>query len=136
MDDLQAIAARITAYADYHDETARHLADEQVRAWAGEAISRLRERLAPFGDAVNDQFDELLLICEFTDQVLMRILNHLALDSAGRAQIHGVDRALVETADGADRIAAASEVGPFLSGLRERFAERTRLIESLAPRRA
>jgi hypothetical protein len=132
VDDLEAIRRLVPAYADYTDEEARHLADTQVRAWVGEALSRARERIgAAFDARLGDQFDELLLLCEFTDQVLMRTLNHLTLDAVARASVHAADRALFDAATRADGFASTDGFAAFLTELRGLFADRTHVIEAL-----
>jgi hypothetical protein len=132
VDDLDAIRAKLPAYAGYTDERARHLTDTQVRAWVGEALSRTRERIgAGFDAALGDQFDELLLLCEFTDQVLMRTLNHITLGPEAWSGVHAADRALFDAAGRADAFADTDGFAAYLTEVRDLFADRTHVIEAL-----
>jgi hypothetical protein len=132
VDDLEAIRRHLPAYADYTDERARHLADTQVRAWVGEALSRARERFGSTFDAtLGDQFEELLLLCEFTDQVLMRTLNHITLGPEAWASVHAADRALFDAAVRADGFTDTTGFAAYLAEIRGLFADRTHVIEAL-----
>lgn len=107
MNALEMIRRRLPSYADYRDQDARHLADKQVRAYVGEALARLRERLRP-DDGPADQLDRVLLRCEFSDQRLIRAVDHGTFtDEEIVERIHDLDRALIEAADGADALDAA-----------------------------
>ena len=78
MEGLVFLRERIPAYADYGDEDARHLVDKQVRAYVGEALSGLRERLEKeLAGAVAELLDRTLLMCEFSNQQLMRAGGYL-----------------------------------------------------------
>jgi len=116
MDDLSFLRSKIAEYADYRDQEARHLVDKEVRAYVGEAVARMRERLGPAGAA--DVLDDLLMRCEFSDQRVIRAMDHGSFaDESLVKQIHELDRALIEAADragdvGSDGLSAyAKEVG-------------------------
>ncbi len=131
MDDLQTIRTFVPVYADYGDEATRRLTDEQVRAWVGEALSRLRERVVPLDTADSDQLEALLMTCGFTDQALMRTLDHITIADAQRIRLHAADRALFDLGNRADAVDAADAVKPFLDEVRAGFAARSTVIEAI-----
>jgi hypothetical protein len=121
-DDVSALHALIPAYAGHADAVARRLCDQQVRAFAGEALVDLQERLpiAP----VQDRFDALLMRCEFGDQHVIKALedDRFAADEAAAA-IEGCDRHLVEVAARARTVAADGLAG-FIADLERAFDDR------------
>jgi hypothetical protein len=115
MDDLSFLRSKIAEYADYRDQDARHLVDKEVRSYVGEAVARLRERA---GAEAADLLDDLLMRCEFSDQRVIRAMDHGTFsDETLVDKIHALDRALVEAADRAESLdtqgltAYATEVG-------------------------
>ncbi len=130
MDDLAFLRGRVESYADYTNDDDRRLVDEQIRAYVGEALSRLSERLG-LVDSAGEALANLLLRCQFADQVLMRVLDADAFAAATIPAIRGVDRELVTLADGADSI-AANEVGAYVAKIDAAFDARTRLITGAA----
>ena len=119
---------RIPAYADYGDEDARHLVDKQVRAYVGEALSTLRERLAKeLAGAVADMLDKLLLMCEFSNQQLMHMLDHIHLTNTEVEELHEVDHELIAHADAAYAIELAKLDG-YLGELTTLFARRAQAV--------
>ena len=133
MDDLEYIRERIPAYADYPDEEARHLVDMQVRAWVGEALARMRERLGTLPQGLAERLDALMLQCEFTDQRFTRSIDHARLSEDEVDHLHVVDRQLVEAADRAATIEAAALEG-YLKKLEGLFRRRSTAV--LAPAQA
>jgi hypothetical protein len=107
MDDLAFVRERIESYADYTNDDERRLADEQVRAYVGEALARLFERLEPSGTAA-EMLAGVLLRCQFADQTVVR-----AMDTSGDVSpseltaLHASDRDLIALADRGDSIDAA-----------------------------
>jgi hypothetical protein len=100
MDDLTFVRERIPEYGDYSDEATRHLTDEYVRAYLGERLSEVRDRLdGELDAAARKTLEELLLRCQFTDQVFIRWIDHARLQAPAVAHLHQIDRALVELAD-------------------------------------
>jgi hypothetical protein len=130
MDDLSFLRARIATYADYAHRGERHLVDQQVRAWVGEAVAAARERLRPEGDA-GDLADRVIFRCEFSDQALIRASDHGSFSDAPLVEhIHALDRALIETADGAATV-DASGFPALLARLDGLLDERARFIVSV-----
>lgn len=128
MDGLSFLKDRIPAYADYGDEDARHLVDKQVRAYVGEALSTIRERLsANLAETVSEQLEKTLLMCEFSNQQLIHILDHAHLSNTEIEELHEVDHELIQTADRADAI-EASKLDAYLSELTSLFARRAQAV--------
>ncbi len=101
------VRARIESYADYTNDDARRLADEQIRAYVGEALGRVGERLRP-GGAVAEALERVLLRCQFADQSVVRAFDIHDLTAAEVAALHAVDRELIGLADRADTVAVAA----------------------------
>jgi hypothetical protein len=98
MTDLEYLRSRVPGYADYADADARHEVDKQIRAWLGEALSEVRERLEPSG-ALAERLDGLILRCEFSDQRVIRAADHARFDSGLVDRVHALDREIVAVAD-------------------------------------
>ena len=128
MEGLVFLRERIPAYADYGDEDARHLVDKQVRAYVGEALSTLRERLAQeLAGALAELLDKTLLMCEFSNQQLMHMLDHSHLTDVEVEELHEVDHELITHADQADAIQLAMLNG-YLDELTALFARRAQAV--------
>lgn len=112
MDDLAFMRERIESYADYTNDDDRRLSDEQVRAYVGEALARLMERLQPSG-AASETLSQVLLRCQFADQRVMRALDVDVIGASEIAGLRGADRELATLADRADTIDAGG-VLPFV----------------------
>ena len=130
MDDLSFLRQAIPSYADYADEDARHLADKQVRAIMGEALSVLRERLARLDRVVAERLDERIFACEFGDQEGIRAIDHLAFPQGVPASMHGADRAIVALAGETSAVTVA-ELAGFLDAIDAAFAARRHAIDAL-----
>jgi hypothetical protein len=113
MTDLELLQARIPEYADYADPTARHQVDKQVRAWLGEALSIVRDRLRPEGPLM-ERLDGMILRCEFSDQRVIRAADHARFDRELVDHVHALDRRIVDTGD---RIRAAGSVDELAAAL-------------------
>jgi hypothetical protein len=98
MTDLEFLRSRVPGYADYANADARHAVDKQIRAWLGEALSEVRERLRPSG-ALAERLDGLILRCEFSDQRVIRATDHARFDAGLVDHVHELDRGLVSAAD-------------------------------------
>jgi len=134
MDDLSFLRVRIASYADYAHRDERHLVDKQVRAWVGEAIAVANERLRPEG-ATAELADRVIFRCEFSDQAVIRAVDRGTFSDAPTVdRIHALDRALVETADGAATVDAEG-FAALLARLDGLLDERASFIESTPTRR-
>lgn len=126
--DLAYLRARVPAYADYEDEDARHLVDKQVRAYVGEALSSLRERLRKtLSGELAEELENVLLMCEFTNQQFVHIIDHASLSNDDVEHLHTVDRELIETAEKAESIEPAALLG-YLKTLAALFARRSKAV--------
>jgi tetraacyldisaccharide-1-P 4'-kinase len=135
MDQLAFLRERIPAYADYGDEEARHLVDRQVRAYVGEALSGLRERVwSALSESLAQQLERMLMLCEFTNQQLMHILDHARLADAEFEELHAVDHQLITTADRAVSIEVAM-LDAYLEELTSLFARRAQAVSWVEGRR-
>jgi len=134
MDDLSFLRARIASYADYSDRDARHLVDKQVRAWAGEALAAARERLQPADPALAELADRVIWRCEFTDQRVIHAVDHgVFADPALVERIHALDREIVESVEGSDRLDTAA-FAALLARIDQLFDARAAALEASPPR--
>jgi hypothetical protein len=126
--DLDYLHSRIPAYADYSDEDARHLVDKQVRAYVGEALSVVRERLTPVvGPEQAERLEEVLMQCEFTDQKFVTKMDHAHLTDEDVEHLHVVDHALIEIADRSKSVELESLEG-YLAEISDLFARRVKAV--------
>ncbi|MGH7661990.1 MAG: hypothetical protein ACRENA_13890 [Vulcanimicrobiaceae bacterium] len=127
--------SRIPAYADYGDEDARHLVDKQVRAYVGEALSLLRERCgAELAAGLAEDLERVLMMCEFTNQQLIAVLDHARLSEITLEELHDVDHDLISTADRAGDVDVAA-LEAYLVELDQLFARRAKAVRWLEDRR-
>ncbi|HEV3156117.1 MAG TPA: hypothetical protein VGZ00_02105 [Candidatus Baltobacteraceae bacterium] len=97
-DDLEYLKSRLPGFSGYEDEASRHIADGQVRAFAGETLARLREQIAATLSLVDsERLDALVLRCGFLDRRYIAALAHADLDAIGLACLAEHDRAIVES---------------------------------------
>ena len=98
---MTLIRARVPDYAGVDDPVARRASDQHLRAWTGEFLAGLRERV-PAG-AVRDRLDALVFRCEFGDQrLVMAFEEHGTLDDReALARYLAADRATVAAVDAA-----------------------------------
>jgi hypothetical protein len=100
-DDLAFLAAAVPGFPGYADEVDRRGSDERVRAFLGEALAALRNRLDGALDRpLRDRLDAAIFRCEFVDQrhvgaVERRLIRASEIETLARA-----DRELVESACG------------------------------------
>ena len=128
MDDLAFLRERIESYADYTNDDRRRLADEQIRAYVGEALSRVLERLQPSGSP-GEALARVLLRCQFADQIVVRALDLAEPNDSEIASIHAVDRDLVGLADRGDTVEATA-VGTYAAQIDVAFDRRRQIITS------
>jgi hypothetical protein len=124
MDDTAFLQGRIQSYAGYTNDVARRQSDEQIRAYVGEALTRLQERLAPAG-AASEALERLLLRCEFADQAVAHAFDAIDVPDAEIAASAAADRELVTLADRADTVDAA-ELKAFFAQIGGAFDRRWR----------
>jgi hypothetical protein len=126
-DEMIQVRTAITDYAGHVDVHARRLADQQVRAWVGERLAALRERL-PIPSDLAAAFEDLLLHCQFGDQhVIKAIEDNRFADPEHVAVLEAEDSKLLTLAAGADRVDAAG-LPALVAALQATFRERTAAI--------
>ena len=131
MGDLEALRTEIPAYAGYEDAEARHLVDKQVRAWVGERLALLDDRLHLADGPLSSAFEHLLRECEFSDPHAIRELEQRRFDASDLELIYTLDHRLIEAADRADTIEAGG-VADYLAELEQLFASRYAVIDEAA----
>lgn len=94
---MTAPASPVPDYAGHDDAIARRRSDQQVRAWVGELLAELQDRL-PL-DGVRERVDALLMRCEFADQHVVHAIEDDRFGQAAfAAAIEDYDRKLVVAA--------------------------------------
>lgn len=128
MDDLEFLKSRIPNFATYEDERNRHLADKHVRAFVGETLAVIRQRLeGEFSEELSAQLERIMLRCEFSEpKFASAIQGPLSREDLDR--LYGADRALLE-----DAITIA---GDALSGAHDDLVKRLADLEQHFDRRA
>jgi hypothetical protein len=128
-DDPIEVRSAIPGYAGHGDVAARRLSDQQVRAWVGERLAALRERL-PL-DGATAEFDDAILHCEFGDQGVIKALEGSRFgEPAIAAGVEAVDARVLAAAAGADRVDAAG-LPAFVTGVRDALRARIDAILGL-----
>jgi hypothetical protein len=123
MTDLEFLRSRVPGYADYANADARHEVDKQIRAWLGEALSEVRERLNPSG-ALGERLDGLILRCEFSDQRVIRAADHASFDAGLVEHVHALDRALVDVGERIREVASNDDLSEVLDDAARLLDER------------
>lgn len=124
-DDLDYVRQRIPTYRGYVDEPSRHDSDKRVRAIVGEALSDAQVRFgASFDAATSAAFDELLMQCMFTDQTIVRRLEHAKLDEPAIGALVASDRVLVELEEDVMNASSVEELKSLIAAIHEQFALR------------
>lgn len=128
-DDVSALRAVLPAYAGHAAAADRRLSDQQVRAFTGELLVDLEDRVAL--DGVRDRFDALLMRCEFGDQHVIKALEDERFgEPAVAAAIEAHDRTLVEAAV-AGRTVTADGLDGFVGTLERAFDDRAVAVAKL-----
>jgi len=132
-DELIQVRTAIPGYAGFGDVAARRLTDQQVRAWVGEQLALVRERI-PLGAAADD-FEDAIMHCQFGDQHVIKALESDAFAEPDRAAaVEAEDGSLLTAASGADAVTSES-VARFVAGVRVALAQRTTAILGFASKR-
>jgi hypothetical protein len=108
------------------------LSDQQVRAFVGEILTDLQDRL-PVDDA-RERYDTLLMRCEFADQHVIRAIeeDRFAKPDAAAA-VEEYDRKLAAAGE-ACRTVDAGGLASCLDALEHAFADRVAGIEAFLKR--
>jgi hypothetical protein len=128
-DDLTFLEERLAGYTDYSDVDLRTLNEERARAFAGERLAAVRDRLVKeFNEAALAVLDAAIWQCQFVDMEYARILQDAALDEQAIAALFKIDRRLVEAAERIDKVAIA-ELAPLLAEIAAAFKARRAVVE-------
>ena len=128
-EDVSTLRAVLPAYAGHDAAADRRLSDQQVRAFAGELLVDLQDRVALEG--VRSRFDALLMRCEFGDQHVIKALEDGRFGApAAAAAIEACDRTLVEAAVAA-RTVMADGLDAFIGNLERAFNARAAAVAEL-----
>jgi hypothetical protein len=128
-DDVSSLRSLIPTYAGQKDTLDRWLSDQQVRAWTGESLIGLQERVAL--DGHQERFDRLLVHCEFGDQRVIKAFESEALAAPqAAAAVEAQDAKLVLLAERAKTI-EADGVGAFIDEVERAFEERAATVAEL-----
>lgn len=116
----------VPGYAGHADAVARRLSDQQVRAWVGELLAELRDRVPLDGQA--DRVEALLMRCEFADQhVIHAIEDDRFAQPDYVAAVEDVDRKLIAAAKPLPTVEPA-QLPETLDALERAFNERSEEI--------
>lgn len=126
--DAAGGAPLVPGYAGHADVLARRLSDQQVRAWVGEMLAELEERIPV--DGVRDRFEDVLLHCEFGNQHVIKAIEDDRFEQPDLVRlVEDVDRRLVEVANRGRTIEPAG-LPALLDDLARAFDERAAAIEA------
>jgi hypothetical protein len=125
-DDVTLLRSVLPAYAGQDDAPARVLSDQQVRAWTGESLVDLQDRVAL--DGLQERFDKLLMRCEFGDLHVIRALEHGDFDTPETAAaVEHYDSRIVAAATRA-RSVGADELSALFDELERAFDARAAVV--------
>ena len=98
MDAPALLRAKIPNFPGYGDDQARRLSDELVRAYSGELLSDLQNRIGATG-ATADRLTKVLLRCEFLNQIAFKPYENADLDETKMESMASADLQLVDLAE-------------------------------------
>jgi hypothetical protein len=128
-DEMIDVRTSVPGYAGHADVISRRRSDQQVRAWVGERLAALRERL-PL-DGTTEAFDDALFHCQFGDQHVIKTLEDAHFgDDATAAAVEAEDAQLIAAAAGSERVDAAG-LAAFITGVSDALRARTAAIIAL-----
>lgn len=102
-----ALSEKIPGFPGYADADSRRLADEEVRAYLGEALAALSDRLGPVGP-LTDHLEATLLRAEFMNQSAFREFESADLDEARLHAMAAADLTAIDLGDRAASVDAGS----------------------------
>jgi hypothetical protein len=126
--DKTGSSVPIPGYAGHADARARRLSDQQVRAWVGEMLADLRDRI-PL-DGYRDRFEALLMRCEFGDQHVVKAIEDNRFAEPDLVElVEACDRKLIAAAN-LGRETRPDGLGALIEALETAFNERSEKIEA------
>jgi hypothetical protein len=132
MDALGALRAKIPTFPGYADADNRRLADEEVRAYLGEALAGLDDRVGT--GPLAERYGAVLLRAEFINQSAFRSIETADLSDAQIESMVQADIAAVELADRADSLPDDALPG-YLDAVTAALDARDRAMEVSSPLR-
>lgn len=124
MEMLESLRSKIPDFAGYLNEEDRRRSDELVRAYAGEALAALEERVAPGGDP---RFQGPLLRAGFMNQVAFKAFEYEQLGDRRNEEVGACDLRLIELADRAASL-DAGVIDSYLAEVSAAFDARDRAM--------
>lgn len=129
MDALTRIRAKINAFPGYASEDDIRQSDELIRAYVGERLSELQDRLGE-GNA-SDALEPLVLRAAFADQRALRPLEEPNIHIEVSA-LFDADATLLDTADESAAVMQTG-VSSYVARLQTAFDERDAAMAALVP---
>ena len=108
MDALMKIRAKINDFPGYGEETDIGRADAEVRAYAGERLAALQERLSAENAEAADSLEPLILHCAFANQRILAPLERPGEDLTSDDNLLQADLAVLDLADAAASVSLAT----------------------------
>ncbi len=123
------VRTTIPGYAGHDDAAARRLSDQQVRAYVGERLAELRDRL---GAAVDTAvFDDALVHCQFGDQQVIKALEDAHFGEPDTvAAVEAEDERVLAAITGSGRVDATGSAS-FITAVRDALVARIAAIVAL-----
>ena len=132
MDALGALRAKIPTFPGYSDADSRRLADEEARAYHGEALAGLNDRVG--AGPLAERYGAVLLRAEFINQSAFRPFETADLSDAQIESMVQADLATVELADRAESLPDEALPG-YLDEVTAALDARDRAMEVPSPQR-
>lgn len=131
MEPFTLLSEKISGFPGYGNQDQRRSSDESVRAYAGERLSELQDRL---GETIaSAALARPLLRCEFINQRAFKNFEYADTDDAHIAAIASADAAIVVLADDAVSVDAAG-IDAYASQVEAALDARDRAMEAVAAR--
>jgi len=131
MDALTKIRAKINDFPGYGSETDIARSDEETRAYVGERLAALRERLG--ADAVAQTLDPLIQRSAFANQQILASLERPDIHPGSEIAIDEADLVLLDLADTAASV-DSEQVPEYAAKVTAAFDARDAALTGLKPR--
>jgi hypothetical protein len=132
MDALGALRAKIPTFPGYADANSRRLADEEVRAYLGEALAGLDDRMGT--GPLTERYGAVLLRAEFRNQTAFRTFESADHGDGQIEAMANADLAAIELADRAGSLTDA-DLASYLEEAIKVLEARDRLMDGASPLR-
>jgi len=128
MDTTAVLSEKIPGFPGYADADSRRLADEEVRAYLGEALAALSDRLGPAVGPLSERLESTLLRAEFMNHTAFKPFESANLDESHKSAMAAADLAVVDLADRSTSVDAGS-LASYLDAITAGLDARDRLME-------